>query len=115
MRLSFTDEGKFYFDDHGYYHNDNGPAAIYADGSKYWYIHGKLHREDGPAVETKQSSHWFMNDKLHRLDGPAIVYYDDNIFNTQNKLHDEWYYNGKYITVNSQERFIQYLKLIAFT
>lgn len=32
-------------------HNENGPAIIYKDGAKEWYIDGKYHREDGPALE----------------------------------------------------------------
>jgi len=31
-------------------HNPDGPAVIYADGHKFYYINGKLHNPDGPAV-----------------------------------------------------------------
>ena len=34
----------------GELHREDGPAVIYADGKKVWYINGKLHREDGPAL-----------------------------------------------------------------
>ena len=44
-------------------HRIDGPAVIYKDGSKVWYINDKIHREDGPAIEyfdgTKQ---WYLND-----------------------------------------------------
>ena len=34
----------------GQLHNEEGPAWIFPNGSKIWYIHDKLHREDGPAI-----------------------------------------------------------------
>ena len=47
-------------------------------GTKQWYNKkGQLHRTDGPAVVyadgTKQ---WWQNDERHRTDGPAVVYAD---------------------------------------
>jgi hypothetical protein len=35
----------------GKYHNETGPAIIWQDGSKFWYINGLAHREDGPSTE----------------------------------------------------------------
>ena len=32
-------------------HRTDGPAAEYADGTRYWYVNGKRHRTDGPAFE----------------------------------------------------------------
>ena len=32
------------------WHNPYGPATIYADGSKSYFINGKIHRLDGPAI-----------------------------------------------------------------
>ena len=37
----------------GYLHREDGPAVIYTDGSKEWWIRGNLHREDGPAAILK--------------------------------------------------------------
>ena len=40
----------------GYYnsadqlHRTDGPAVIWADGTKLWFQNGQLHRIDGPAV-----------------------------------------------------------------
>ncbi len=34
----------------GKYHNEDGPAIIWCNGSAEWYINGKKHREDGPAL-----------------------------------------------------------------
>jgi hypothetical protein len=33
-------------------HRTDGPAVIWADGSKFWYQHGNRHRDDGPAYES---------------------------------------------------------------
>ena len=70
----------------GVLHREDGPARIYKDGGKFWYINGKRHREDGPASEYGNGDkHWFINGLHHREDGPAIEY----------KNGDEcWYYNG---------------------
>ena len=32
------------------WHNPYGPAIIWKDGNKFYYIEGKFHRLDGPAV-----------------------------------------------------------------
>ena len=34
----------------GQLHRDNGPAAIYPDGTQCWYRNGQRHRDDGPAI-----------------------------------------------------------------
>ena len=58
----------------GQLHRDAGPAVIWNDGSKEWYQNGKLHREDGPAiVRTDGYREWWQNDQRHRIDGPAVV------------------------------------------
>jgi hypothetical protein len=33
------------------YHREDGPALVYPNGYKAWFINGRLHRVDGPAVE----------------------------------------------------------------
>lgn len=43
-------------------HRENGPAVIWADGSKFWLQDGQLHRIDGPAVERADGSkEWYNN------------------------------------------------------
>lgn len=45
-----------------HYHNDNGPAVKFNDGSLMFYIDGKKHREGAPAViwiEGKKE--WWIN------------------------------------------------------
>ena len=41
---------------HGKLHNPNGPAIIWENGDKEWWVNGQLHRIDGPAVVKKVSS-----------------------------------------------------------
>jgi len=43
--------------------------------NKRWFLNGKIHREDGPAVVWADGSKfWFIDDKRHRDDGPAVVW-----------------------------------------
>lgn len=68
-------------------HYENGPAVIYSDGRKEWWINNQLHRTDGPAVIRSNGKRlWFQNGQLHRPDGPAIEYTNG---------YYEWYLNGK--------------------
>jgi outer membrane lipoprotein-sorting protein len=41
---------RWYNKDEKLHRDDDEPAAIYYDGTKYWYKNGKLHRENGPAA-----------------------------------------------------------------
>ena len=78
-KISFDKTGNKYFrNEQGELHRDDGPAVEYSYGSKWWYQNGKLHRVDGPAVESSNGSLlWYQNDKLHREDGPAIEQLDN--------------------------------------
>ena len=40
-----------YYDEIGKLHKEDGPAIVYDNGDKCWYIHGVRHRVDGPAIE----------------------------------------------------------------
>jgi hypothetical protein len=56
--------GKWYDDEQGLLHREDGPAFEGSDGLKSWYFHGKLHREDGPAIERSDGTkEWFLNGK----------------------------------------------------
>jgi len=58
-------DGSKYWLQNGEFHRDNGPAIIHPDGRKYWYKNGKLHREDGPAmIWTNGSKFWYLNDEM---------------------------------------------------
>lgn len=49
----------------GNIHNDNGPAIIWVDGSKFWCKNDKLHRQDGPAIEYANGpKEWWYDNKL---------------------------------------------------
>ena len=74
----------------GQLHRIHGPAEIWRDGSKHWYIMGKRHRDDGPAVILSSgSTMWFQNGKRHRADGPAVIYPTGGQF---------WYLNDEQLT-----------------
>ena len=74
-----TDENGtiMYFNADGDSHNPNGPAIIYPDGDKRYYINGKLHNPDGPAIVWPDGykEHW-INGKRHNPHGPAVVFAD---------------------------------------
>jgi len=75
---------------HGQLHREDGPARIWADGTKGWWYNGKIHREDGPAIECADGTKfWYQNDKLHREDGPAVEWADGT---------REWCLNGEEMT-----------------
>jgi len=45
----------------GNLHKVGGPAAEWADGSKWWYRNGEIHREDGPAiVRASGTKQWYL-------------------------------------------------------
>ena len=80
--------------------------TIDSDGTKEWYLHDKLHRVDGPAIEnTDGTKYWALHDKLHRIDGPAVEYANGS------KL---WFLDGKQVNVQTQEQFLQMMKMKAF-
>ena len=63
---------KFWYNEKGQKHREDGPAIEGVSGAKHWYKNGKLHREDGPAIEYVDGDKmWYKNDKRHRDDGPA--------------------------------------------
>jgi len=54
--------GTIYYILDGKLHREDGPAMVFADGSKLWYRNGELHREDGPAIEYASGNRqWFVN------------------------------------------------------
>ena len=43
-------------------HREDGPAIIYSDGTKKWFLKGKLHRKGGPAIEYPDGTcEWYEN------------------------------------------------------
>jgi hypothetical protein len=46
-------------------HRKNGPAIIWINGTKAWFLNDKRHREDGPAVEyANGNKSWYVEGKL---------------------------------------------------
>lgn len=44
-------DDKFWYDSDGEYHRENGPAVIWSDGLKDWYLHGKSLTEENFHIE----------------------------------------------------------------
>jgi hypothetical protein len=83
-----------------------GPASVYPNGTKHWFLNNKLHREDGPAIVWPNGEkQWWLNGELHREDGPAIVYPGGG---------KHWWLNGKEVDKQAVELFymLKYNKLI---
>jgi hypothetical protein len=58
-------------------HNPNGPAVVHADGYKAYYINGKLHNPNGPAIVYADGyKAYYINGKRHNPDGPALIWPD---------------------------------------
>ena len=48
----------------GQLHNANGPAVVYPNSDKSYYINGQLHNPDGPAIiDTDRSKSYWINDE----------------------------------------------------
>jgi hypothetical protein len=105
-----------------------GPAIVYADGEKRWFLNNKRHREDGPAIVRPNGEKcWFLNGECHREDGPAIIYPDgEKQWRLNGKRHREdgpaivcaggekqWWLNGKEVDKQTVELFymLKYKKL----
>ena len=51
-----------YYNNAGELHRDDGPAVLWADGTKLWYQNGLRHRTDGAAVEWPSGNKaWYIN------------------------------------------------------
>ena len=64
--VTIDDDGYIYHKDaNGELHNPYGPAVIWPNGRKEYFIHGKCHRTDGPAViHPSGSKFYWVNDNL---------------------------------------------------
>jgi hypothetical protein len=55
-----------YLDERDDLHREDGPARIWKDGSKAWFLNGYRHRMDGPAIEMNNGEKsWYLNDKRY--------------------------------------------------
>jgi hypothetical protein len=55
-------EVRYYKNEQGKVHREDGPAVIFKSGTKLWYYNGVKHRYDGPAIEQPDGyKRWFLN------------------------------------------------------
>jgi hypothetical protein len=53
---------RFWHNQDGQLHREDGPAIEWADGMKEWWVNGQLHREDGPAIEYADGTKkWYLD------------------------------------------------------
>tara|TARA_R110002074_G_scaffold119654_1_gene252938 strand:- start:322 stop:777 length:456 start_codon:yes stop_codon:yes gene_type:complete len=100
-----------YFNADGNLHNPHGPAMVWVNGDKSYYINGKLHNANGPAVVYADGGKsYFINDQRHNPNGPAVVHADGRKWHYINgKLHNEngpaivWTDGSKSYFINGKE------------
>lgn len=58
----------FYKTDLTCYHRVNGPAIIWKDGTKEWWVEGKRHRIDGPAIiHSGREEEWWIDNMYYEF------------------------------------------------
>ena len=74
------DGNKFWYNEQGKRHREDGPAVELAIGDKVWYLNGKLHREDGPAVEWAIGyKEWWLNGKQYTEEEFALLQFINGV------------------------------------
>ena len=74
------DGNKFWYNEQGKLHREDGPAIKWWNGDKAWWSHGKLHREDGPAVEwANGDKEWYLNDKEYTEEEFALIQFMNGV------------------------------------
>lgn len=52
-------------DSHGLLHSEDGPALSTKEGYQVWYVHGKCHNLTGPArVYENHDKEWWIDDQF---------------------------------------------------
>ena len=75
-----SDGTKRWYNEQGKRHREDGPAIVYPDGSKQWYLNGKRHREDGPAYEGfTGSKSWYLNGKKYTEEEFALIQFMNGV------------------------------------
>ena len=60
-----------WLDDEGRSHREDGPAAVWLDGTQYWYRRGRYHFAHGPAdLWYDGLLRWYKDDRLLRERDP---------------------------------------------
>ena len=76
VRVEINEHGsRFWRNQNGQFHREDGPAVEWAYGKKEWYLNDWLHREDGPAYEDADGvKEWYLNgDHLTEAEFKLIV------------------------------------------
>lgn len=55
----------------GYPHCETGPAIVFPNGDREWWVMGQLHRLDGPAIERADGTREWWRDGARWENGPA--------------------------------------------
>jgi hypothetical protein len=65
-------------DANGVHHCDDGPAIIWSNGYRRWYLNGRLHRTDGPASLYADGTKgwWLDNTRYGVSEKPPEEYLD---------------------------------------
>ena len=80
-------------------HRLDGPAIIWPNGTKEWYVDGKVQNLKGPAIVRKNGyKAWWLNNHLHRLDGPAVESSDGE---------KRWRINGMPLPAKEVEKWLK--------
>lgn len=69
------DENNIFYYKNNKRHREDGPAVIWNNGDREWWLNDRLHRDnDKPAViQCMGLKQWCQFGKLHREDGPAVI------------------------------------------
>jgi hypothetical protein len=67
-----NDGNKYWINEKGELHREDGPAIEYANGDKFWYKNGLIHRENGPAREFYDGfkEYWLNGKQVKEKDLP---------------------------------------------
>ena len=106
MQSEYPDLDKYKYEDEEY-EDGNGDIIYYKKDTKIW------HNPYGPAIIWADGrKYYFINNKKHRLDGPAMMYRNGKgtYYINNEELGDtkqEFYNNIKYLhteTINAQDK-----------
>lgn len=72
---------------HGVKHRHGAPAVIFPGGREEWWNYGTRHRDGGPAITETAAilEEWYFHGVLHREYGPAM----------KTQLYEKWFWHGQ--------------------
>lgn len=92
---------------------NNAPAVVYADGTRWWYDEGRIHRVGAPAVILSNGTQEFwQNNQRHRVEGPAVIYPDTPKITPALRGVKQWWTTGILVRENVPPRVKRYRDLI---